>query len=504
MRLRLLLVASLLCLAHAATAAPPHRPNILLIFADDESYKTVGCYPESWPWVKTPNIDRLAANGIRFHGAYLGSWCMPSRASILTGRHPHGIESMRMAGTYPASTYDPQQTPFVFAEFRKQGYQTAHIGKWHTGTDAGWGRDWDYQIVWNRPKHPENAGAYYDTQILAINGQEKTVEGYPADNYTNWAVDYIKGQHRDPAKPWYLWLCYGNIHGPSKPAPRHKGMYANQPVPTPADIFPPREGKPAYLEKTQAWVKDKAGRIVARGNNEAVGDEVGKKKGTFEAWVRQVNECMPAVDEGVGRLVDALRETGQLDDTLIIYTADQGFAMGEHGMRIKLAPYDANYRSPLIVSMPKRFPTSKTCDVPVNAPDLVATICATAGVTIPWPLHGRDITPLLKDPASPWPYPTIYQHAGDTFGREVARITNTDPAKADYHDVPWYTAVIQDGFKLIHYHNPAVGDELYDRKSDPEELHNLIHSPDHHQRLTSLQEALASELRRTDAGFGLK
>src|SRR5688572_27984442 len=191
--LRLLLPALVLGLAsvlHAAPATSP-RPNILLIYADDQSYKTLGCYPESWKWVKTPNIDKLATTGIRLHSAYLGSRCMPSRATILTGRHPHGIESMRMEGPYPASTYDPAKTPFVFAEFRKQGYQTAHIGKWHTGVDAGWGRDWDYQIVWNRPKHPANAGAYYAQQILAINGVEKTVDGYPADNYTKWAVDYI-------------------------------------------------------------------------------------------------------------------------------------------------------------------------------------------------------------------------------------------------------------------------------------------------------------------------
>ena len=112
---------------------------------------------------------------------------------MLTGRHPHGIQSMRMEGPYPGSTYDPKQCPFWPALFRKNGYHTAQIGKWHTGTDAGFGRDWDYQIVWNRPKHPENAGAYYEQQILAFNGEEKWQDGYPADNYTKWAVEYVKG-----------------------------------------------------------------------------------------------------------------------------------------------------------------------------------------------------------------------------------------------------------------------------------------------------------------------
>src|SRR3954454_23120774 len=119
------MILAVLLLAGAApgrTANQPMRPNILLIYADDQSYKTVGCYPESWPWVKTPNIDALAKAGVRFHGAYLGGGCMPSRASILTGHHPHGIQSMRMEGKYPASTYDPKQCPFWFASLRQHGY----------------------------------------------------------------------------------------------------------------------------------------------------------------------------------------------------------------------------------------------------------------------------------------------------------------------------------------------------------------------------------------------
>src|SRR5438876_5695858 len=170
MRQMLLVLAALPLTGPVTFAAqPPKKPNILFIFADDQSYKTVGCYPESWPWVKTPHIDALAQSGVRFHGAYLGAWCMPSRASILTGRHPHGIRSMRMEGPYPGSTYDPKQCPFWPAQLRAHGYHTSQIGKWHTGTDTGFGRDWDYQVVWNRPKHPKNAGAYYERQLLAFN-----------------------------------------------------------------------------------------------------------------------------------------------------------------------------------------------------------------------------------------------------------------------------------------------------------------------------------------------
>src|SRR5262249_12495242 len=139
MRFTLSLLAAGL-VAPLASAAPAKKPNILFIFADDQSYKTLLCYPESWSWVKSPNIDALAKSGVRFHGAYLGSWCMPSRASLLTGHHPHAIQSMRMQGKYPGSSYDPKRCPFWPALFRKNGYHTAQIGQAHTGTDDGYGR----------------------------------------------------------------------------------------------------------------------------------------------------------------------------------------------------------------------------------------------------------------------------------------------------------------------------------------------------------------------------
>ena len=482
-------------------SAEARQPNILFILADDQSYKTVGCYPESWPWVKTPNIDQLAKTGVRFHAAYLGAWCMPSRATLLTGRQPHGIESMRMEGKYPRSVYDPRQCPFWPSVFRKNGYQTAHIGKWHTGIDSGWGRDWDHQIVWNRPLHPENAGAYYETQILSIDGVEKEVEGYPADNYTQWACDFIKGAHRDASKPWYLWLCYGSIHGPSKPAKRHKGLYKGAAVPLPADILPPRPGKPDYLNKTQSWSKNAKGEIVAGKNGEAFGDESNKKQAAYADWVRQVNECVPAVDEGVGRLIAALRESGQSDNTLVIYSADQGFGMGEHGFRTKLAPYDATYRSPLIVSMPSRLPQGKLCAKPVNGADLVSTFFSFAGMPEPWEMHGHDLTPLLQNPNADWPHVCLIEGTGEKYGADVAATIKADPAEAEHHNVPFYAAIIDGSDKYIRYLAADQPEELYDLKDDPEELRNLAFEPAKQDRLAKLREKWKDELKRTGATF---
>lgn len=379
---------------------------------------------------RTPRIDALAATGVRFQGAYLGSWCMASRASLLTGHHPHAIQSMRMEGQYPGSVYDPRQCPFWPAVFRRHGYQTAHIGKWHTGTDAGFGRDWDFQIVWNRPKHPDNAGSYYGRQMTDFNGQERIVDGYSTDNYTDWAVSYIQGENRDADKPWYLWLCYGAIHGPTTPAARHRGTYANQNAEPPASIFGPREGKPSYLERTQAWRPGP--------NGEPVFNNGGK---SYSQWLRQVNECMLAVDEGVGRLIEALQESGQLRNTLVVYTSDQGFANGEHGLRQKVAPYEATYRSPLIVSMPGTIPDGKYCPQSVNAPDLVVTFFAQAGIELPWKMHGRDITPLLVQPDDDeWQHPTLFEHTGRDYGADVTKALSGGK-EAIHAGVPYYVAL---------------------------------------------------------------
>jgi arylsulfatase A-like enzyme len=494
-----LLALAVVFSASDSWGATAKRPNILLIYTDDQSYKTVGCYPEAWPWVKTPNIDRLAKAGVRFRGAYLGAWCMPSRASLLTGQHPHSILSMRMEGPYPGSAYDPQQCPFWPAIFRASGYHTAQIGKWHTGVDAGFGRDWDYQIVWNRPKHPDNAGAYYEKQRLAFNAVEQWAEGYPTDNYTKWACEYIRGEHRDAEKPWFLWLCYGSVHGPSKPAPRHRGTYESAEITAPADIVGPRAAKPSYLDDTQAWHKDKNGRIFAGSSGEKVGDEAGARRTTYEDWVRQVNECVPAIDEGVGQLVEALRESEQLENTLIVYTADQGLAMGEHGLRTKLAPYDASYRSPLIISLPGSVAQGGVCPQSANAADLVATLFAAAHIPMPKQMSGNDLTPLLKDPSATWSHACFYEYTGHDFGEDVTKILRDRPDDAIYQKVPWYVAAVDGGWKYVHYLCPGATDELYNLQTDPDELINLAQSPTHQVQQRKLRAALIRELQRSGA-----
>lgn len=494
-----LLLLSILCSSLCVQAT---KPNILFIYTDDHSYRTLSCYEHAEPWARTPNMDRLAARGVRFTHAYVGTWCMPSRATMLTGRHQYGVQTMRMVPPYPGSTYDPEQCRFWPAIFRQEGYQTAHIGKWHTGTDSGFGRDWDYQIVWNRPRHPDNAPNYYHDQLLSINGGEpKIVKGYSTDNYTRWAVEYIQGEHRDASKPWYLWLCYGGVHAPYTPAERHLEDYPEASVTTPADIYPPRVGKPSYMQKVAAWEKGPKGEPVL--SRKAMGSEVGddpqRDQGrSLSSWSRQYHQAVRALDEGIGQVLSALETSGQLANTLVVLTADQGYAWGQHGFRAKLAPYDANLRSPFIISMPGTLPEGKVCRTPVGGADIAPTFFSFAGLKLPWEMHGHDLTPLLKNPEAEWPHTTLLPFTADKFGADCD-VVPAPPANRHKTGIPWYLMLAQGRHKYIRTLEANEPEELYDLQADPEEINNLASEPQHADTVKKLRDAAIAELRRTGA-----
>jgi arylsulfatase A-like enzyme len=463
------------------------RPNILFIYTDDHSYRTIGAYPQSYPWVKTPTIDKLASEGVRFEYAYIGTWCMPSRATLLTGHHQFAVESMHMEGPYPGSAYDPEKCPFWPKAFRDNGYFTAHIGKWHTGVDTGYGRDWDFQIVWNRPAHPETSGHYYyDQPITYQGGETKMLKRYSTDQYTDWAVDLIEGKDRDPDKPWYLWLCYGAVHGPFTPADRHLKEYAGIDFDTPADVFGPRPGKPDWAQKINQWVRGPNGQPSFDDRS-------------ITSWVRQYHQGVLALDEGIARVIAAVEKSGQRDNTLIVFTSDQGLAFGQHGFRgRKVAPYDSNIRSPLIISQPSRLPQGTVVTTPVGGVDLVPTFFSFAGIEQPWKMHGQDLTPLLEDPNAKWDRPMMLTATGQTYGSDTNVIPTGEGVM--HADVPWYVMLRQGKYKYV---RPLIEDleELYDLQADPDELDNLAVKPAHRETLERFRKAAVAELRRNGAGF---
>ncbi len=484
------------------------RPNILLIYTDDHSYRAVSCYEESYDWIRTPNMDALAKTGVRFKHATIGTWCMPSRATVLTGLHQTGVKSMRMEGAYPGSEYDPEQCRFWPSVFRKNGYQTAQIGKWHTGTDTGFGRDWDHQIVWNRPRYQENSGNYYYDQIIEKNGGPgKMTSGYSTDNYTEWALDYIEGRDgRKEDQPWFLWLCYGGVHGPFTPADRHKNEYPGIRIEDPKDIYPPREGKPEYSRNWEQWVKGESGEPVVKRGNGRGGIRTGTQK-TLSDWVRQVNQAVISLDEGIGKIVQALKETGQYDNTLIVFTSDQGFAWGQHGFQVKLAPYDSNIRSPFIVSMPSRLPSGKVSSVPVSGTDLAPTFFSFAGLDLPWKMHGEDLTPFLKSPEANHGRRTIMTlYTGSKYGADTVRPPSLENhagyTQFEKQGIPWWVSLTDGKYKYIRNMLEGEVEELYDLKADPDELVNLaVRDGRSNRQVRAMRKEAEKELKRIEAPF---
>ena len=483
-------------------------PNILFIYTDDQSTRTVSAYPDAYHWVDTPNIDALASEGVLFKHAYIGAWCMPSRATILTGLQQHAIESMRMEGPYPGSKYDPDKCKFWPADFRKQGYHTAQIGKWHTGIDTGFGRDWDYQVVWNRPRYPLNAPNYFYDQLIETNGQPPVMtEGYTTDNYTALALDYIKGKHRDESKPWYLWLCYGAVHGPFTPADRHLDEYQNADTPDIADIFPGRPGKPEYIQEMEMWARGKNDEPIEkkRPGPTPVGmlDLPGR---TLRDWVQQYHQGVLAIDESVGLLMNALLETGQLDNTIVVYTSDQGFAWGQHGLKGKVAPYQAALAAPTIFRLPdnmaKGYRSRGTVvESPISGSDIPVTFYSLVGLKAPWKMHGHDLTPLLRDPIADWKHPALLVHTAKLYGSA----TDTIPAKGDpnlFHGpAPWYVLLSEGCYKYTRNLIEGEVEELYDQVADLAEIRNLALEPEYKSLLKHYRQMAIKELKRTEAGF---
>ncbi len=500
--------ATLTSVAHAK-----ERPNILFIFSDDQSHRTVSCYDQAYDWVKTPHIDQLASTGVRFKQAYIGTWCMPSRATQLTGYHQFGVESMRMEGEYPGSAYDPQQVPFWPSVFRRHGYTTAQIGKWHTGVDNGFGRDWDYQAVWNRPAHPDNAGNYFDDQIIEVNGKSTRIQGYTTDWYTERAAQFIRGELRgandqplatEDDDPWYLWLCFGAVHGPFTPAQRHFDAYPDAQVPIPEDIFmgDNRADKPKYVQIRDRWALDKDGvPELKSGVQQRTVKNAPIHGNTLQDWVRQYQQGVLAIDDAVGKLVATLKETGQYENTLIVFASDQGIAWGQKGFQQKIAPYDANIRGPLIMSYPGKIEAGGVVDAAVSGVDLPPTFFHYAGLPLPWKMHGHNLAPVLKNSDRKWRHPTLTVMTGQNYGSATNVIPTDESILLATAKVPWWISLADGDFKYIRTLVEGEVEELYDLKSDPEELVNLAFKPAYLNKLRQMRAATIAELRRTNAGM---
>ena len=473
--------------------APPSgtksdQPNILFIFTDDQSHRTVSAYEDSRPWAKTPNIDRLTNEGIRFKHAFAGPWCAPSRAMVLTGMHLHGIEGLDFTD-YP-NIKQKEEFRMWPEVFRENGYSTGVIGKWHLASDYRHGQVWDHSIIWER-LGGEKSGSYFRNQKLRFDGGDFTpVDGHSTDNYTRYARNFIK---RDHDKPWMLWLCYDAVHAPFTPADRHEGAYADSgPIPIPEDIYPPRPEKPRYMKNYSMFDPGPDGVPV---------DE--RQKLPLPELVQKYNSGVLSIDEGVRDLMSDLKETGQLDNTIVVFSSDQGLAMGHHGMEIKVAPYDDNIRVPFIVRLPDGTSAGRVVDHPVNVIDLIPTFFDYAGIKLPWEMHGDSLRPLLEKRSPNWNRAILQENFSRSFGSQTdVGVTIVDRERGvPNQNVDWWLFLRYGKYKYIRTLVEDEIEELYDIEEDPRELNNLVLDPAYSRIVVSMRESMVEELEKKNAGL---
>jgi len=485
---------SILCLAlgleSCSTPAPPvspettPRPNLLFVLADDHSVEAVSCYGGRLAGLaRTPHLDALAAEGMRFEDALCSnSICVPSRASLLTGQYSHvnGVTSLPHA-------LDPE-VRHVGHALQAAGYVTALIGKWHLKSEPAGFDHWEIL---------PGQGRYHDPVFLrkGVAGRT-TYPGFSTDVVTDLALDWL--EERDRTKPFCLFTQFKNCHEPWDHAARHAGLYADGDVPEPASIAEDQSHRSPGSRGYGFTLDTMAGRFEApdcpTGRLETEGLSSGERRSATHAKLVQIYlRCVAAIDENVGRLVAALRAQGVLDDTVVVYTSDQGYFLGEHGYIDKRWMYEESLRVPLLVRYPREVVPGSVSDELVVDVDLPATLLDFAGVPLPASMQGASLRPLLAGhvPAD-WRTAAYYHYWAH----------GTRPA---------HYGVRTKRHKLIFFHGTPVagraeagaeptrtGWELYDLERDPYELENCVGDPSK----TAVVHELVRELDRLKAELG--
>jgi N-acetylglucosamine-6-sulfatase len=371
---RLTILASaclLLCAGQSARCADGERPpNVLVILTDDQRWDAMSC--AGHPFLKTPNMDRIANEGVRFTNMFVTtSLCSPSRASMLSGLYAHRHQVQSNFTDYP------NDLPSYPRRLQEAGYETGYIGKYHMGEQHDDPRPgFDY---WMSHK---GQGNYFDNEFN-INGNRQVLKGYYTSVVTDYAVDFLKRPHK---KPFCLILGHKAPHGgPIVPEPKYEKAFDAIDIKKPPTAEPDA-AKPEWLKQSMpTW----------HGIN---GPLYGQKE--FPKFVRAYLATLLSVDDGVGRLLVTLKETSQLDNTLIIYTSDNGFVLGEHGRVDKRTAYDESLRVPLLVRYPKLIAKPKVINEMVLSIDMAPGILDICGGKPLDKIDGHSWKPLLAGDTS--------------------------------------------------------------------------------------------------------
>ena len=474
----------LLCLAVTSLFAAK-KPNILFIMSDDHTTQAIGVYGSRLAELNpTPNIDLLAKNGMRFDRVYCNnSICTPSRASIMTGQYSQTNGVLDLNGNIPPATQ------FLPMEMKKAGYQTAMIGKWHLKKEPA---AFDYYCVlpgqgkYHNPDFRLRGDKPWPRNVITKKGQ------HSSDAITDVSLEWLKNK-RDKSMPFFLMHHFKAPHDMFSNAKRYDSYLADVEIPEPDNLHNPPSGSKGSenlgsgMSKTHSsW--DLPGSL---GISKDLKEPEYTKAG-YQEFLKRYLRCVKGVDDNVKRLIDYLRETGELDNTIIIYTGDQGFFLGEHDLMDKRWMYEEAFRMPFIVHAPKMVKAGSTNSWLINNTDFAPTMLELAGFTkTPEYMQGRSFAGALKGKAKPtdWRKVTYYR-----YWMHMAHGLQ----------VPAHFGIRNERYKLIFFYGcnpngkgrqtPAAW-EFYDLKKDPSEMKNLYPDPQY----SKIIKAMKVELKKTRA-----
>jgi arylsulfatase A-like enzyme len=457
------------------------RPNIVFIMSDDHAAHAISAYGSRVN--ATPQIDRLAAGGVRFDNCFcVNSICSPSRATILTGKYSH------LNGVPTFNRLDPAQ-PTVAKYLQKAGYHTGMIGKWHLGSDP---QGFDYWSVL------PGQGLYFDPVLVEPDGR-RVIAGYVTDVITDLAIDFLKNRPKD--RPFFLMCHHKAPHRSWEPDAKHRAMFAGKQIPEPTtlrdnyttrtdaireckqkvfDDLTRRDLKleaPAGLDAAERakWLNVKPTEVEA----EISGEKRTLRGGALDAWkyqryMQDYLACVQAVDDNVGRLLDWLDQNGLTTNTVVFYTSDQGFFLGDHGLYDKRFMYEESLRMPFIVRWPGVIsPRSVQLAMAIN-PDFAPTFMDIAGLPKPQDMQGRSLVPVLRNqvPAD-WRSSFYYRYYHDPGD----------------HNTRAHYGLRTATHKLIYFWRKDQW-ELYDLLKDPQELQNVYPEPSQSALVRNLKAEL--------------
>ncbi|HEX3655574.1 MAG TPA: sulfatase-like hydrolase/transferase [Pirellulales bacterium] len=439
----------------APATEPASRPNFLFVYTDDQRWDAMGVVQREqgerarFPWLTTPNMDRLAQGGTRFRNAFVTlSLCAPSRAAFLTGGYNH------LNGVANNHTPFPTDNVTYASLLHAAGYTTGYVGKWHMDKQTERpGFDYSASFV--------AQGRYFDCPML-VNGHETPSTGWVDDVSTDYALDFLK---KNRSRPFALVVGFKSTHGPFDPPERAKDRFAGdeaRPVPN-LDVPAIYQGGVKLAPKQAA--------------KQAVKNSALTKRGTNLGYFR----CISAADDNLGRLLDGLDQLDLAKNTVVIFTSDNGYYLGEHGLGDKRTAYDESMRIPMLIRWPGHLPEGQTQDAMVLNVDIAPTLLDLAGLTPPPTMQGRSWRPLLAGQSSDWRHAFFYEYFREgRFGAPTVFAVRTDVAK------------------LVKYPGHPEWTEMFDLAMDPYETKNLFDDPS----AAALRAKLEAEYARQQQAVG--